>query len=84
MVKQSKLLKIKSKILSNLFNEKYGLQLGEFHITTGTEMVKPFYDLAPNFIAFPFQGQNKACREVYPKHFTYLQILMGPLPASSS
>ena len=31
--------KIKSQILSNLFNEKYGLRLGEFKNTTGTERV---------------------------------------------
>ena len=40
LIKQSKLLKIKSKILSNLFNEKYGLKLGEFNNITGTERVK--------------------------------------------
>ena len=40
LIKQSKLLKIKKKILSNLFNEKYGLKLGEFNKTTGTERVK--------------------------------------------
>ena len=34
-----KRLKIKSQILSNLFNEKYGLKLGEFNNTTGTERV---------------------------------------------
>ena len=39
LIKQSKLLK--SKILSNLFNGKYGLELGEFDITSGTEKVKP-------------------------------------------
>ena len=39
LVKQSKLLKIKGKILSNLFSEKYGLKLGEFNNTTGTERV---------------------------------------------
>ena len=33
-------VKIKSQILSNLFNEKYGLRLGEFKNTTGTERVK--------------------------------------------
>ena len=32
MIKQSKLLKIKSEILSNLFNVKYGLKLGELNI----------------------------------------------------
>ena len=30
---------IKSKILSNLFSEKYGLKLGEFSNKTGTERV---------------------------------------------
>ena len=40
LIKQSQLLKIKSQILSNLFNEKYGLRLGEFKSTTGTERVK--------------------------------------------
>ena len=43
LIKQSKLLKIKSKILSNLFNEKYGLQLGEVKTTTGTEKVKSVF-----------------------------------------
>ena len=33
--------KIKSKIISNLFNEKYGLQLGELNNITGTERVNP-------------------------------------------
>ena len=33
LIKQSKLLKIKSKILSNLFNEKHGLKLGDFNNT---------------------------------------------------
>ena len=42
LIKQSQLLKIKSQILSNLFNEKYGLRLGEFNNTTGTESIK-FY-----------------------------------------
>ena len=42
LIKQSKLLKIKNKILSNLFNEKYGLKLGESNNTTGTERVKDF------------------------------------------
>ena len=39
LIKQSQLLKIKSQILSNLFNEKYGFKLGEFKNTTGTEGV---------------------------------------------
>ena len=39
LIIQSKLLKIKSDILSNLFNEKYGLKLREFNNTTGTETV---------------------------------------------
>ena len=40
LIKQSKLLKTNSKILSDLFNEKYGLKLGEFNNTTGRERVK--------------------------------------------
>ena len=40
MIKQSKLLKFKSKILSNFFHEKYGLKFGEFNNTTGTKRVK--------------------------------------------
>ena len=40
LIKQSKLLKIKSEILSNLFNENFGAMLGEFNSTTGTEKVK--------------------------------------------
>ena len=39
-VKQIKLLKIKSKTLSDLFNEKYGHKLGELNNTTGIERVK--------------------------------------------
>ena len=39
LIKQNRLLKVKIKILSNLFSEKYGLKLGEFHNTTGTERV---------------------------------------------
>ena len=39
LIKESKLLKIKSKILSNLFSEKYGLNLEEFNNTAGTERV---------------------------------------------
>ena len=45
MIKESKLLKIKSKILSNLFSEKYGLKLGEFNNITGTERVKEVHAL---------------------------------------
>ena len=37
--KLTKVLKIKNEILSNLFNEKYGLKLGELVNTTGTERV---------------------------------------------
>ena len=40
LIKQSNKLKIKYKILPNLFNEMYGLKLGEFDSTTGTERVK--------------------------------------------
>ena len=39
LIKYSKVLIIKSEMLSNLFNEKYGLKLGEFNNTTGTERV---------------------------------------------
>ena len=39
LIKHSQLLKIKSQILSNLFNEKYGLGLGEFKNTSGSERV---------------------------------------------
>ena len=39
LIKHSKLLKIKSKTLSNLFNEKYRLKLDEFNNTTETERV---------------------------------------------
>ena len=46
LIKQSQLLKIKSQILSNLFNEKYGLRLGEFKNTTGTERVKAWFSYA--------------------------------------
>ena len=43
LIKQSQLLKIESQILSNLFNEKYRLRLGEFNNTTGTERVNNTY-----------------------------------------
>ena len=43
LIKQSKPLKIKNKILSNLFNETYGLKFGEFHNKTGTKRVKYFF-----------------------------------------
>ena len=39
MIKQSKLLKIKNKILPNLSNEKYWLKLKEFNNISGTERV---------------------------------------------
>ena len=39
LIKESKLLKIKSKILSNLLDEKYGHMLGEFNNITGAERV---------------------------------------------
>ena len=51
-IDQSKLLKIKSKILSTLFNEK----LGEFNNTTETERVKAepmLVLLVSNSKAFP-------------------------------
>ena len=37
IIKQSKLLKIKSKILSDLFNEKPSLKLGKLNNTTGSD-----------------------------------------------
>ena len=40
LIKQSKPLKVKSKILLNVLNEMYGLKLGEFNNTAGTERVK--------------------------------------------
>ena len=40
LIKQIKLLKIKTKILVILFVEKYGFKLGELNSTTGTERVK--------------------------------------------
>ena len=41
LMEQRKLLiRIKSEIRSKLFNEKYGLKLGEFNNTTWTERVK--------------------------------------------
>ena len=44
LIKQSKLLKINSKILPSLLKEKYGLKLGEFNNTFGTERVKLVLD----------------------------------------
>ena len=46
LTKQSKLLKIESKILLNLFNEKYRLKLGEFQNTIGTERVNEIQPLS--------------------------------------
>ena len=43
LIIQSKLLKIKIKIPSNLFQEKNALKLGEFHNTTGTERIKNIF-----------------------------------------
>ena len=40
LIKNSKQLKIKIEILLNFFNEKYKLNLVEFHNATGTERVK--------------------------------------------
>ena len=37
-LKQTSVLKFKSKILSNMFNENYGLELGEFNSTTGLKV----------------------------------------------
>ena len=36
---------MKSKILSNLFDEKYGFKLGEFNNTNGTERVTKISDI---------------------------------------
>ena len=46
MINQSKLLKIKNKILSDLFNERYGIKLGEYNNTTETERIKAFKALS--------------------------------------
>ena len=54
LIKQSKLLKIKSQILSNLFNEKYGLRLGEFKNTTGTERVNEYVAVLFVLLLFGF------------------------------
>ena len=56
LIKQSKLLKIKSNILSDLFNEKYGHKLGEFNYTTGTERVKGFSRITDFFQTRVFKG----------------------------
>ena len=50
LIKQNKLVKIKSKILSTLFHEKYGPKFGEFNNTTGTERVK-VYSMTIKFIS---------------------------------
>ena len=50
LIKQSQLLKIKSQILLNLFNEKYELRLGEFNNTTGTERVKILFQGPGKFL----------------------------------
>ena len=65
LIKQSKLLKIKSKILLNWFNEKYGLKLGEFNNTTGTERINKFLrwkwiNLTCKLPRGPFQGQPRS------------------------
>ena len=39
LIKQGMLRKIKGEIFLDLFNEKYGLKLGEFDNSTGTERV---------------------------------------------
>ena len=45
-----KLLKNKSTILSNLFSEEYGLNLGEFNNTTGTERAKIEFPVGNNLV----------------------------------
>ena len=57
LIEQSKLLKIKSNILSNLFKEKYGLRLGEFNNSTGTERVKEL----PTLVAFFLLHASVSC-----------------------
>ena len=43
-------MKIKSKILSNFFNENYGLKLGELNNTIGSERVNELF-----FLIFPLE-----------------------------
>ena len=57
LIKQSKLLKIETKILSILFNEKYGLKQGEFNNTTGTERVNCRF--SPEVLAAMLVSLNK-------------------------
>ena len=67
--KQSKLLKMRSKILSNLFNKKYEPKLGEFNNTTGTERVekerkilngyKPIFSIYNWLIELQLQSKTK-------------------------
>ena len=45
LIKQSILLKIKNKFLSNLYNEKYELKMGGFNNTTETKRVNPGLNL---------------------------------------
>ena len=59
LIKQSQLLNIKSQILSNLFNEKYGLRLGEFKNTTGTERVKLWYESSLLLKCMLFKSRDK-------------------------
>ena len=40
LIEQNKLMRIKRKIISNLFDETYGLKLGEINNTAGTERIK--------------------------------------------
>ena len=66
------LLKIKRKILSYLFNEKYGLKLGEFNNTTGTERVnlcflKTAYCIHSMYI-FSYVLFNSQVYETFQKH----------------
>ena len=52
LIKQSNQLKIKSKIISNLFNEKHRLKLGEFNNKTRTERVNSSYDILCSLLHF--------------------------------
>ena len=61
-IDQSQLLKIKSQIFSNFFNEKYGLRLGEFENTTGT-----VYDLTHEaaYVDFITHANKLSNNELY-------------------
>ena len=64
LIKQSKLLKIKNKILSNLFNEKYELKLGEFNNTT--------WNVACHVFQFEKHGGKISRKEEEFQEFQYI------------